>query len=60
LSGFKVPTVIELVAETELPMLPTDKVDRQALVELLAVKLILPAAKNVINVSDPALRLPEG
>jgi acyl-CoA synthetase (AMP-forming)/AMP-acid ligase II len=36
LSGFKVPTVIELVAETELPMLPTGKVDRQTLVELLA------------------------
>jgi acyl-CoA synthetase (AMP-forming)/AMP-acid ligase II len=36
LSGFKVPTVIAIVAETELPMLPTGKVDRQALVELLS------------------------
>jgi acyl-CoA synthetase (AMP-forming)/AMP-acid ligase II len=35
LSTFKVPTVIRLVAETELPMLPTGKVDRQALVGLL-------------------------
>jgi acyl-CoA synthetase (AMP-forming)/AMP-acid ligase II len=36
LSGFKVPTVIEVLAETELPMLPTGKVDRQTLVRLLA------------------------
>jgi acyl-CoA synthetase (AMP-forming)/AMP-acid ligase II len=35
LSTFKVPTVIRLVAESELPMLPTGKVDRQALVGLL-------------------------
>jgi acyl-CoA synthetase (AMP-forming)/AMP-acid ligase II len=35
LSGFKVPTVIEVIAETELPMLPTGKVDRQALVGML-------------------------
>jgi acyl-CoA synthetase (AMP-forming)/AMP-acid ligase II len=35
LSGFKVPTVVEVVAEAELPMLPTGKVDRQALVGLL-------------------------
>jgi acyl-CoA synthetase (AMP-forming)/AMP-acid ligase II len=35
LSTFKVPTVIRLVAEAELPMLPTGKVDRQALVGLL-------------------------
>jgi acyl-CoA synthetase (AMP-forming)/AMP-acid ligase II len=35
LSTFKVPTVIHLVAETDLPMLPTGKVDRQALVGLL-------------------------
>lgn len=35
LSTFKVPTVIRVVAETELPMLPTGKVDRQALVGLL-------------------------
>ena len=36
LSGFKVPTVIEVIAETELPMLPTGKVDRQGLVRLLS------------------------
>jgi acyl-CoA synthetase (AMP-forming)/AMP-acid ligase II len=35
LSGFKVPTVIEVVAEMDLPMLPTGKVDRQGLVRLL-------------------------
>jgi acyl-coenzyme A synthetase/AMP-(fatty) acid ligase len=35
LSSFKVPTVIRLVAESELPMLPTGKVDRQGLVRLL-------------------------
>lgn len=38
LSGFKVPTVIAILAESELPMLPTGKVDRQALVELLAAE----------------------
>ena len=36
LSSFKVPTVIRLQAESELPMLPTGKVDRQGLVSLLA------------------------
>jgi acyl-CoA synthetase (AMP-forming)/AMP-acid ligase II len=35
LSTFKVPTVIRLVAENDLPMLPTGKVDRQRLVRLL-------------------------
>jgi acyl-CoA synthetase (AMP-forming)/AMP-acid ligase II len=35
LSGFKVPTVIAVLNETEVPMLPTGKVDRQALVGLL-------------------------
>jgi acyl-CoA synthetase (AMP-forming)/AMP-acid ligase II len=35
LSGFKVPTVIAVLAESELPMLPTGKVDRQGLVRLL-------------------------
>jgi acyl-CoA synthetase (AMP-forming)/AMP-acid ligase II len=35
LSGFKVPTVIRLIAEDDLPMLPTGKVDRQALVRVL-------------------------
>ena len=35
LSTFKVPTVIRLLAEDELPMLPTGKVDRQALVRVL-------------------------
>jgi hypothetical protein len=30
-----VPTVIAVLAETELPMLPTGKVDRQGLVRLL-------------------------
>jgi acyl-CoA synthetase (AMP-forming)/AMP-acid ligase II len=36
LSGFKVPTVIAILAESELPMLPTGKLDRQGLVRLLA------------------------
>ena len=35
LSTFKVPTVIRLLAENELPMLPTGKVDRQELVRVL-------------------------
>jgi acyl-CoA synthetase (AMP-forming)/AMP-acid ligase II len=35
LSGFKVPTVIAVLAESELPMLPTGKLDRQGLVGLL-------------------------
>jgi acyl-CoA synthetase (AMP-forming)/AMP-acid ligase II len=35
LSSFKVPTVIGVLAESELPMLPTGKVDRQGLVRLL-------------------------
>jgi acyl-CoA synthetase (AMP-forming)/AMP-acid ligase II len=35
LSTFKVPTVIRLLAENDLPMLPTGKVDRQRLVQLL-------------------------
>jgi acyl-CoA synthetase (AMP-forming)/AMP-acid ligase II len=35
LSAFKVPTVIRLVAENDLPMLPTGKVDRQELVRVL-------------------------
>jgi acyl-CoA synthetase (AMP-forming)/AMP-acid ligase II len=35
LSTFKVPTVIRLVAEDDLPMLPTGKVNREALVGLL-------------------------
>jgi acyl-CoA synthetase (AMP-forming)/AMP-acid ligase II len=36
LSSFKVPTVIGVLKESELPMLPTGKVDRQGLVRLLA------------------------
>jgi acyl-CoA synthetase (AMP-forming)/AMP-acid ligase II len=36
LSTFKVPTVIRLLAENDLPMLPTGKVDRQGLVRLLS------------------------
>jgi acyl-CoA synthetase (AMP-forming)/AMP-acid ligase II len=36
LSSFKVPTVIAILDESELPMLPTGKVDRQGLVRLLA------------------------
>jgi acyl-CoA synthetase (AMP-forming)/AMP-acid ligase II len=36
LSTFKVPAVIRLVAEDDLPMLPTGKVDRQALARVLA------------------------
>jgi acyl-CoA synthetase (AMP-forming)/AMP-acid ligase II len=35
LSGFKVPTVIRLITENDLPMLPTGKVDRQGLVRVL-------------------------
>jgi acyl-CoA synthetase (AMP-forming)/AMP-acid ligase II len=35
LSTFKVPTVIRLLAENELPMLPTGKVDRQGLARVL-------------------------
>jgi acyl-CoA synthetase (AMP-forming)/AMP-acid ligase II len=35
LSSFKVPTVIGVLTESELPMLPTGKVDRQGLVRLL-------------------------
>ena len=35
LSTFKVPKVVRLVAEDDLPMLPTGKVDRQGLVSLL-------------------------
>lgn len=35
LSTFKVPTVIRLVDENDLPMLPTGKVDRQQLVRVL-------------------------
>jgi acyl-CoA synthetase (AMP-forming)/AMP-acid ligase II len=35
LSGFKVPTVIAVLAENDLPMLPTGKVDRQGLVRVL-------------------------
>jgi len=35
LSSFKVPTVVRLVAEADLPMLPTGKVDRQGLVRVL-------------------------
>jgi acyl-CoA synthetase (AMP-forming)/AMP-acid ligase II len=36
LSSFKVPSVIRLVEEDALPMLPTGKVDRQALARVLA------------------------
>jgi acyl-CoA synthetase (AMP-forming)/AMP-acid ligase II len=35
LSTFKVPTVIRLVGEDDVPMLPTGKIDRQRLVRLL-------------------------
>ena len=35
LSTFKVPTIVRLIAENDLPMLPTGKVDRQGLVSLL-------------------------
>jgi acyl-CoA synthetase (AMP-forming)/AMP-acid ligase II len=35
LSSFKVPTVIGVLTESELPMLPTGKVDRQGLVRML-------------------------
>jgi acyl-CoA synthetase (AMP-forming)/AMP-acid ligase II len=35
MSTFKVPTVIRLIAENDLPMLPTGKVDRQGLVRVL-------------------------
>jgi acyl-CoA synthetase (AMP-forming)/AMP-acid ligase II len=36
LSGFKVPSVILVLTEADLPMLPTGKVDRQGLVRLLS------------------------
>ena len=35
LSTFKVPTVVRLMTEDELPMLPTGKIDRQGLVRVL-------------------------
>ena len=35
LSTFKVPKVIRLLAENDLPMLPTGKVDRHGLVRVL-------------------------
>jgi acyl-CoA synthetase (AMP-forming)/AMP-acid ligase II len=35
LSTFKVPKVIRLIAENDLPMLPTGKIDRQGLVRML-------------------------
>jgi acyl-CoA synthetase (AMP-forming)/AMP-acid ligase II len=35
LSTFKVPTVIRLVGEDDVPMLPTGKIDRQGLVRVL-------------------------
>jgi acyl-CoA synthetase (AMP-forming)/AMP-acid ligase II len=35
LSSFKVPTVIRLIAENDLPMLPTGKIDREGLVRVL-------------------------
>jgi acyl-CoA synthetase (AMP-forming)/AMP-acid ligase II len=35
LSTFKVPSVIRLIAEDDLPMLPTGKIDRQGLVQIL-------------------------
>jgi acyl-CoA synthetase (AMP-forming)/AMP-acid ligase II len=35
LSSFKVPTVVAVIAESELPMLPTGKVDRHGLVRVL-------------------------
>jgi acyl-CoA synthetase (AMP-forming)/AMP-acid ligase II len=38
LSAFKIPTVVRLVAESDLPMLATGKVDRQALVGLLTTE----------------------
>jgi acyl-coenzyme A synthetase/AMP-(fatty) acid ligase len=36
LSSFKVPTVVRLFDENDLPMLPTGKVDRQKLVRILS------------------------
>ncbi|MDT5367153.1 MAG: hypothetical protein QOC62_1584 [Mycobacterium sp.] len=38
LSAFKIPTVIRLVAENDLPMLPTGKIDRQGLVRILTAE----------------------
>ena len=35
LSTFKVPTVVRLIAEDDLPMLPTGKIDRHGLVRVL-------------------------
>jgi acyl-CoA synthetase (AMP-forming)/AMP-acid ligase II len=42
LSGFKVPTVIAVVAESDLPMLPTGKLDRAGLVRMLATVPAIP------------------
>ena len=36
LSSFKVPTVVLILSEDQLPMLPTGKIDRTALVAMLA------------------------
>jgi acyl-CoA synthetase (AMP-forming)/AMP-acid ligase II len=38
LSSFKVPTVMRLFRENDLPMLPTGKVDRQELVRMLSAE----------------------
>jgi acyl-CoA synthetase (AMP-forming)/AMP-acid ligase II len=38
LSSFKVPTVIRLIAEHELPMLPTGKIDRHGLLRIMATQ----------------------
>jgi len=44
LSGFKVPTAIAVLAETDLPMLPTGKPDRQGLVRLLTTNNASPGS----------------
>jgi acyl-CoA synthetase (AMP-forming)/AMP-acid ligase II len=36
LSSFKVPTIVRLFTENDLPMLPTGKVDRQELIRILS------------------------
>ena len=38
LSSFKVPTVLRMLAEADLPMLPTGKVDRHRLAEMLSAE----------------------
>jgi acyl-CoA synthetase (AMP-forming)/AMP-acid ligase II len=55
LSGFKVPTVIALLAESELPMLPTGKLDRHGLVRLLATDRLQLDQERKTWISQPSV-----